>query len=221
MKMEKLNDYQIKFLLTRQDLQERNITFNDLFQRSDKLQSLVREIMKLASEKINFNVSENPVMVEARPHPDGIALIVSRTPEKTDNSSGEEYKRHLSELYNELVEHKLFDDNIIDNNTEKEQKSDRNTVTDFIYSFGELSGAIKACSIAAPDYHSESALYKMNDEYYLVLRCSYSELSPAVRNCFIEYGEFCPLHSGSVGMLTEYGKTIIAQDAVGSLAKCK
>ena len=38
MKMEKLNDYQIKFLLSRQDLKDRNITFNDLFQRSDKLQ---------------------------------------------------------------------------------------------------------------------------------------------------------------------------------------
>ena len=224
MKMEKLNDYQIKFLLSRQDLKDRNITFNDLFQRSDKLQGLVREIMKLASEKINFNVSENPVMVEARPHPDGIVLIVSRTPEKNDKISGEDYKRHLSELYNELVEQKLFDDSIIDDpavNPETGTQDVGNKVTSFIYTFDELSGVIKACCISAPDYHSDSALYKMNDEYYLVLWCSYNELSPSVRNCFTEYGEFYPLHSGSIGMLTEYGKVIIKNDAVHSLAKCK
>ncbi|MBQ8940251.1 MAG: adaptor protein MecA [Firmicutes bacterium] len=220
MKMEKLNDYQIKFLLSRQDLKDRNITFNDLFQRSDKLQSLVREIMKLASEKINFNANENPVMVEARPHPDGIALIVSRTPERADQVSGDDLKKHLSSLYSDLFGERS--DNIIDDDSPvNEIYADRNTVTDFIYMFDSLSSAITACSIGAPEYHGDSALYKMEGKFYLVLRCSYSEFTPAARNCFMEYGEFCPLHSGSVGMLTEYGKTIIKEDAVISLAKCK
>ena len=137
-----------------------------------------------------------------------------------DLSTLHDLKKHLSSLYSDLFGERS--DNIIDDDSPvNEIYTDRNTVTDFIYMFDSLSSAITACSIGAPEYHGDSALYKMEGKFYLVLRCSYSEFTPAARNCFMEYGEFCPLHSGSVGMLTEYGKTIIKEDAVISLAKCK
>ena len=224
MRIEKLNEYQIKFLLSNQDLKDRNITFSDLLQRSDKLQNLVREIMKKASETIDFHMNDTPVMVEALPHKDGIALIVSKTPEKNEDSA----RRRLTSLYNEFVEHRLFDRNTEESiyNAIKQKAEDENiqgteqSIPCVIFSFADLSSVITACSISAPDYTDESSLYKMDDKYFLVLRCAYKNLHPSVRNCFTEYGESCPVQNGRLGMLTEYGKVLVETGAVQAMAEC-
>ena len=221
MRIEKLNEYQIKFLLSNQDLKDRDITFSDLLQRSDKLQNLVREIMNKASETIDFHVSETPVMVEALPHKDGIALIVSKTPDKNEDSA----RRRLTSLYNEFVEHRLFDrsteEGISDVATPKPGTEKGQSIPCVIFSFADLSSVITACAISAPEYTDESSLYKMDDKYFLVLRCSYQSLHPSVRNCFTEYGESCPVQSGRLGMLTEYGKVLVETGAVQAMAECE
>ncbi len=217
MKMEKINDYQIRFMLSNQDLKERNITFEDLFQRSDKLQGLVREIMKKASETIDFNVNESPVMVEAHPMPEGISLIVSKTPDKNDKTL-DHPKKQFSNFYSEFLDRSF---SRIRNNAEHENNDILvSEFSAFIYSFDSLADVITACSISAADFHSISTLYKMNDTYYLVLKGG-SRISPTARNCFMEYGELCPPQNGMLGMLTEYGKVIIKDNAVHSLAQCK
>lgn len=220
MKMEKLNDYQIRFLLSRQDLKDRNITFGDLFRHSDKLQGLVREIMKLASERINFNVTENPVMVEARPHPEGMVLIVSRTPEKTDNLITDEYKRHLANLYNDFIDRKLFEapaglpfDDLDRHNAE-------NDTVGLVFAFDDISKLIAACGLCADMYSGSSMLCKLKDEYYLVLNCGSSTFNPSVSACLAEYGELKHKLDGKAYLLPEYGDVIIEKNAITSLANC-
>ncbi|MBQ9518628.1 MAG: adaptor protein MecA [Firmicutes bacterium] len=221
MKMEKINDYQIKFLLSQQDLKDRNITFGDLFQHSDKLQSLVREIMKLASERINFNVNENPVMVEARPHPEGIVLVVSRTPSKNDTLFNEEYKKHLSNLYNEFVNSSHFSNDFSDNS--RNVSADpviEDSETSTVLCFKDMKKLIDACKVCNAMYNGQSTLWKLKGDYYLVLKYRKDLISPSAVNCFYEYGEQSRRIIGSTNMLSEYGEQLIAENAVESLAKC-
>lgn len=217
MKMEKLNDYQIKFLLSKQDLLDRNITFSDLFRHSDKLQRLVREIMKLASERINFNVTENPVMVEARPHPDGIVLIVSRTPEKNDELITDEYKRHLASLYNDFVENRVFDSG---SGTTPAPEASEDAVTNYIYTFTSFSKLVSSCKLCAGIYKGKSTLCKLNDKYYLVLSCLPKEHTAAVSGCLSEYGDTRAHFSTRPGFVSEYGDIIICENAISTLAGC-
>lgn len=222
MKMEKLNDYQIKFLLSKQDLKDRNITFGDLFRHSDKLQGLVREIMKLASERINFNVTENPVMVEARPHPDGIVLIVSKTPEKNDSLINEEYKRHLANLYNEFMDSRLIESNTLTSDISGQNVKQSDPIKDlsYVFAFNDLSKLITACKLCSPIYHGQSTLYKLNSEYYLVLTVQSEEMLYSVRDCLCEYGELKRRLNEKTYFLSEYGDAIIPENAVASLADC-
>ena len=219
MKMEKLNDYQIKFLLSQQDLQDRNITFGDLFRHSDKLQRLVREIMKLASERINFNVTENPVMVEAHPHPDGIVLIVSRTPDKNDNLITEEYKRHLANIYNDFIDNRFSDIGKGETTTRPADKKE-NKALNYIFAFSDFDKLAAACKICAHTYSAKSTLFKMQGKYYLVLTCLTSELSPAVLSCLGEYGETLVSFNKKAALFSEYGDVIIRDNAVSALAGC-
>ena len=164
------------------------------------------------SETIDFNVNESPVMVEAHPHPDGIALIVSKTPEKHDGRTDEPKRRHLSDLYSYILERSLSND---------EQISIQNDMPIVIFSFGSMTDLIKACVICSEYYSDESSLYKMNDTYYLILNSSFDDLSAYVRSCLLEYGESYPTQNGKPGVLYEYGKSLIKDNAIQSLAKCK
>ena len=144
--------------------------------------------------------------------------------EKNEDSA----RRRLTSLYNEFVEHRLFDRNTEESiyNAIKQKAEDENiqgteqSIPCVIFSFANLSSVITACSISAPDYTDESSLYKMDDKYFLVLRCAYKNLHPSVRNCFTEYGESCPVQNGRLGMLTEYGKVLVETGAVQAMAEC-
>lgn len=67
MKIEKISESQIKFILTQSDLSERNIKIEDLTSPSEKTQALFRDIMEQAMEEYGFSSENTPLMVEAVP----------------------------------------------------------------------------------------------------------------------------------------------------------
>ena len=78
MKIEKINDNQIKLTLTHDDLTERNIKLEELITPSDRSQELFRDIMEQAFNECGFSVDNAPLMVEATPMAlDGLMIIVT------------------------------------------------------------------------------------------------------------------------------------------------
>ena len=81
MKIEKINESQIKLILTQADLSERNIKLEDLTIPSEKTQALFHDIMEKALEEYDFISENTPLMVEAVPVGlDGIMIIVTKIP---------------------------------------------------------------------------------------------------------------------------------------------
>ena len=102
MKIEKINDNQIRCTLTPQDLKTRDIRISELTYGSGKARSLFREMMKQAFHDYGFRIDNTPLMVEAMPDKDGnLTLVITkvRDPEEIDSRfahftsdpSGEEY----------------------------------------------------------------------------------------------------------------------------------
>ena len=65
MKIEKMNDHQIRCTLTSEDLATRNIKLSELAYGSEKTRALFRDMMQQAAMDFGFEAEDIPLMVEA------------------------------------------------------------------------------------------------------------------------------------------------------------
>jgi len=87
MKLEKLNDNQIRCTLTKRDLSSRNMSLRELAYGSENARTLFHEMMEQASIELNFQVDNTPLMIEAIPSKnEGIILLITKIddPEELD-----------------------------------------------------------------------------------------------------------------------------------------
>lgn len=87
MKIEKINDKQIRCTLNGEDLASRKIKISELAYGTDKAKELFHDMMQQAKKEVGFDPDNCPIMVEAIPMaPDSIVLIISKVddPEELD-----------------------------------------------------------------------------------------------------------------------------------------
>lgn len=87
MKIEKLNENQIRCTLNKTDLAEHHVRLQELAYGTDRAKALFREMMQKASDDVGFEVGDIPLMIEAIPvNPDCLILIITKVedPEELD-----------------------------------------------------------------------------------------------------------------------------------------
>ncbi len=87
MKIEKINDNQIRCTLTREDLETHQINLRELAYGSEKAKKLFRDMMHQAQIQFGFEADNIPLMIEAIPvNTDSIILIITKVedPEELD-----------------------------------------------------------------------------------------------------------------------------------------
>lgn len=87
MKIEKVNDHQIRCTLTKADLADRHMKLSELAYGTDKAKILFRDMMQQAAYEFGFEAEDIPLMIEAIPLTgDCIVLIITKVedPEELD-----------------------------------------------------------------------------------------------------------------------------------------
>ena len=87
MKIERINENQIRCTLTSFDLSMRNLNLGELAYGSEKARSLFREMIKKAEAEVGFEAEDIPLMVEAIPlSAESIMLVITKIedPEELD-----------------------------------------------------------------------------------------------------------------------------------------
>ncbi len=87
MKIEKVNDHQIRCTLTKADLADRELKISELAYGTEKAKNLFRDMMQQAAMKFGFEADDIPLMIEAIPlNSDCIVLIITKVedPEELD-----------------------------------------------------------------------------------------------------------------------------------------
>ncbi len=87
MKIEKINDNQIRCTLTKDDLADRQIKLSELAYGTDKAKDLFRDMMQQAAFEFGFEAEDIPLMIEAIPvSSENIILIITKVenPEELD-----------------------------------------------------------------------------------------------------------------------------------------
>ena len=79
MRIEKINDKQIRCTLNQNDLKEREIEISELAYGSAKAKALFRDLIQQASYECGFDAENIPLMIEAIPLlPEALILLVTK-----------------------------------------------------------------------------------------------------------------------------------------------
>ena len=245
MKLEKLNDNQIRCTLTKDDLADRQIKLSELAYGSEKAKSLFRDMMLQANAEFGFEANDIPLMIEAIPMPNEcIVLIITKvsdpeeldtrfskfSPSSTDTLevSSDPKKPVSAEGADEVLDiFKRMMEQHLKGLEETKKEEVAVTVADDIdltrlYCFGNLESIVDAAHVLKDYYHGENRLYKNSSRklYYLIL--SKSSHTPEefnkICNMLSEYGTSEKFVAASEAYLEEHYEPVIKNKAIQVLA---
>ena len=117
MKIEKLNENQIRCTLTKEDLASRQLKISELAYGTEKAKNLFRDMMRQANYEFGFEAEDIPLMIEAIPvSGDCLVLVVTKVedPDELDtrfsnfssfrDSSDEDSSSVTSSVADEILE---------------------------------------------------------------------------------------------------------------------
>ncbi|MCR4842054.1 MAG: adaptor protein MecA [Eubacterium sp.] len=84
MKIEKINDNQIRCTLTKEDLMDRQLKLSELAYGTQKAKDLFADMMREAQYQFGFDAQETPIMIEAIPLSSECILLVITKVENPD-----------------------------------------------------------------------------------------------------------------------------------------
>lgn len=178
MKIEKINDNQIRCTLNSSDLTDRQLNLGELAYGSDKARRLFREMMQQAFNDFGFEAEDNPLMVEAIPlSSDSIMLIITKVddPEELDTrfakfapASAEGEGDYDDDLTAPVLEGAPGLDSSPKSQTPEKSEGNDNTR---IFSFDSLETVTHAAQVLGNSFDGMNTLYRNPDskEYFLVI----------------------------------------------------
>ena len=239
MKIEKVNDNQIRCTITREDLANRQLKISELAYGTEKAKNLFRDMMQQASFECGFEAEDIPLMIEAIPlNSECIVLIITKVedPEELDTRfskfapSVHDDEEDAEDVMNDLADSaddvldlfkKLHENHAAESARETPSKQEDPLTR--IFAFPTLNQLIRVARLLAPAYEGVNSLYKdgRSEEYLLLLNQSghTPEEFAKVCNLLSEYGNIYRTVPSSDSYLNEHYTPIISGNAVQSLAR--
>ncbi len=241
MKIEKVNENQIRCTLTREDLVSRELKISELAYGTEKAKNLFRDMMRQANFEFGFEAEDIPLMIEAIPlNAECIVLIITKVedPEELDTrfsrfapsvmeddeydeDSDDDDEEHeaMMDLFRRLQETKV---NTSAAETAPQEDSTEEKLRTRIFSLDSLQQVMSAAAVTSTRFQGRSSLYKdgQSQKYLLVLiqgdatRDDFDRIS----NMISEYGSLHRTMPASRPYLEEHCETLIAENALKLLA---
>ncbi|MGN1156695.1 MAG: adaptor protein MecA [Agathobacter sp.] len=248
MKIEKINENQIRCTLTKEDLADRQIKISELAYGSEKARSLFRDMIEQANYEFGFEAEDIPLMIEAIPlSGENIILQITKVeyPEEIDTrfskfSEGEEEEETVSD--NNLFADTQGADDILDvfqkmkedlkqQVEEKEKQVDKTAPAKPLdltkmFEFSDLEQLERLAHVLGSYYDGKNDVYKdeKKNRFYLIVHKS--QHSPEefnkVCNIISEYSVQKKYSCAMEAHFEEHGKLILKGNALkvlGSLEK--
>lgn len=239
MKIEKINENQIRCTLTRADLEDRHLKISELAYGTEKAKSLFHDMMQQASFEFGFEADDIPLMIEAIPSSsDSIVLIITKVedPEELDTrfskfapspfddtdtskkavpdklEGAEDFLQLLNKVKEAVSE--------IPGKSSKTEVNSRPSIR--LFSFSSLDRVIEASCLLSPMYQGINTLYKDPSDGFYVLAITQSDHTKSdfskICNMLTEYGILEKSNPAALAYLEEHCETIISKSAIQQLA---
>ena len=185
MKFEKLNDTKIKISVSMYDMEQNNVSIQNLFSNSEPSQKLLQNMLKMAESKIGFEVNDSQILIEATLASDEECIfIITKLQESFSNTP---------QNNNFIFKFDNFDNFI--------------NLCTFLNNFSDLNLKDFSQNFSLIWYNSTYYLYDSNVE-------NFSVLLDYMKNVFAEFGTNVSDSPSINGILNEYGKIIFEKNAI-------
>ena len=212
MRIEKINEHQVRCLISKQDLLSRHLNAGELRYGAPEVRALFSEVLQTASRQYGFNKEEYPVMIEAIPVQEGLLIVLSavENPEETDP--------HFAHFHEEEGEESPLQGDALFQMPADQMPDIRHTV----FRFEGIDEAV-AFARRAGEYEGESRLYRGDEphEFYMILMRPdgmKSEDFVTWMNQLVEYSDGIPGDPIFAAKLLEHDKPALS-DAVNILRR--
>lgn len=237
MKIEKINENQIRCTLTKEDLVSRELKISELAYGTEKAKNLFRDMMQQANFEFGFEAEDIPLMIEAVPlNSECIVLIITKVedpeeldtrfsrfaPSVTDEMDDEDEENpsdEVADLFRKLQE----SNKRVERTTPPAEAQAQEEITALtrIFRMDSLRQVMEAAKVTAPFYKGLSTLYKdeQSGKYLLVLTQTSGDKTAFNRVCFrlSEYGVVQHSQSSSNIYFEEHFEPLVAGNALQAL----
>ena len=185
MKFEKLNDTNIKISVSMHDMEQNNVSIQNLFSNSEPSQKLLQNILKMAESEIDFKVNDSQLLIEATLTSDEECIfIITKLQESFSNPPKNN---------NFIFKFDNFDNFI--------------NLCTFLNNFSDLNLKDFSQNFSLILYNNTYYLYNSDVE-------KFSVLLDYMKNVFAEFGTNVSDSPSIHGILNEYGKVIFEKNAI-------
>ena len=243
MKIEKVNDRQIRCILTGEDLAKRQLKLSELAYGTEKARSLFRDMMEQAAFQYGFEADDSPLMIEAIPlSSDSIVLVVTKVdhPEELDTrfsnfapsvqgsvpSGGQQAGQPspFGRLMDSLRREMAAETNGQETGAEESEAFRQFVFTNRLFAFQTLGDTVRAASMTGGSFTGRSSLYHADsdDLYYLFLTMPDMDTVRRMQNVLAilsEYGTSLKITYASEQHLKEHSRILCENDALSHLAE--
>lgn len=228
MKIERINENQIKCTLNRSDLAARQLKLSELAYGTEKTKDFFQDMMEQAETEVGFDASEQPLMIEAIPvSMDCIVLMITKVDDPDDIDTQFSGLTTLADFETDEAPEDFapahdfmspFSLSSIASMVEKVKSPD----IEKLFSFKDLDTVISFAHLLKGVYDGCNSLYKDDDnkKFYLLLsKSSHSEKEFGyVCNLALEYGSREPMSRARGAFLNEHCEKILDENALQILA---
>lgn len=218
MKIEKLNDRQIRCTLTREDLESRQMKFSELAYNNTKARKLFHEVLMWASFEFGFEGMDTPLMIEAVPvSSDAVAVIITRVEEL----------QSIQDIASEAMRNATSTD--VEDASSNQTPEDISPVTDGsiarteLYAFQTLQELIHLSHALSDDVICPNSLYRNQEDgqWYLIIRQGTFPIETFLQlgTVISEYGRQQNLRPFTESFLEEHFPLLIEDNALQVLAE--
>lgn len=246
MKIERVNDHQIRCTLTKKELEKRDLKLSEMSYGNEKVKRLFQDMMQMAAYECDFEAEDTPLMIEVIPFTECAVIIITKVedPDELDTrfsrfapsvhdgdnalsgiigdvfQSLTDKNEDIAELFKKMQQHNDANATPAEVTSENAEASN---ISNVFYEFATLNETIRACRTLGNIFKGSSILYKntLKNRFILYLYNIESSEEDFTKVCNIlsEYADTVHDNGYFKYYAKEHCETMISENAVASLSE--
>lgn len=218
MKYKKINDATVQCIITAEDMLEYGLTLSDIFERNEKGEGFLRDIIERAHDEVGYMINGENIAMQITPLQNK-GLVVTFTNESP--AGFRDILQHLKEVLQGVSAELNKQEDSIQQGAVAEQSADEYDENRRMFVFDSLRQVMQYTAAIPSNISVKSHLYKANQAYYLVIeknKLSYKMFNKISAQA-VEFGNLIAVSEERMQYLDEHGEYLIEDRAVSKLRR--
>lgn len=218
MKYKKINDATVQCIITAEDMLEYGLTLSDIFERNEKGEGFLRDIIERAHDEVGYMINGENIAMQITPMQNQ-GLVVTFTNESP--AGFRDILQHLKEVLQGVSAELNKHDEAGQQRAIQERLAQEFDENRRMFVFSTLHQVMQYTVSIPTNLSVKSYLYKVDGAYYLVIernRLSYKMFNKISAQA-VEFGNLIAVSEERMQYLKEHGECLINGRAVSRLRR--